>query len=87
MGPLYLLHSSADIKVMQDGSGIALHSGLSGRFAFLKNQQKHLVQSTTSNILSGKFSEQDLKQLLYIDHEQAGKLALWLVDNKFISKC
>lgn len=83
----YQVHSSAAFSVMDDGSGIALHSGLSGRYAFLKNQNEKCFAVSASNTLQGKFSEQDLQQLLNSEHSQIKKLTLWLVENKFLNKC
>lgn len=87
MEDCYQIHPTTVISVMGDGSGIALHSGLSGRYAFLKNRHDQLFEDSNSNILAGKFSEQNLKQLLNIEQSEIKKLALWLVDNKFLNKC
>lgn len=71
---------------MDDGSGIALHSGLSGRYAFLKNQNDQLFECSALNVLSDMFSEQDLIRLLNLEDAQIKKLTLWLVENKFLNK-
>jgi hypothetical protein len=72
---------------MDDGSGIALHSGLSGRSIFLKNPHNELPVVTATDMLLGTFSGLDLQQLLNVDQSKLIKLESWLIENKFLKKC
>lgn len=82
----YKLHSLTEVKVMHDGSGIVLYSGLSGRSAFLQNKDPRLNCAHAHYQLKFDRCLQnfDVRELLFLDDDSAINTEKWLLRNKFV---
>lgn len=90
MSRSYVLHAKTDVVVMQDGSGVVLFSGFSGRCAFLQNQSFKVEDpfkkpTDTAVLLENKIQSFEIKSILSLNDVDTLKVEKWLLNNDFIS--